>query len=60
MSEDLNQGAPSVEPTTAPEPAAPSARESLSDITSRALEVAYSRQADREAGRRLSPTSCPR
>ena len=51
MSEDLNQGVPSVEPTTAPEPAAPSARESLSDITSRALEVAYSRQADREAGK---------
>ena len=53
MSEDLNQGAPSVEPTTAPEPAAPSARESLSDITSRALEVAYSRQADREAGKEV-------
>ena len=45
MSEDLNQGTPSTA-DTAPEPAAPS----LSDIASRAIEVANERQSKREAG----------
>lgn len=51
MSEDLNQGVPSVEPTTAPEPAAP---QTTSDYAARAIEIATERQAKRDAGEDVS------